>query len=77
MAKTKRHKFKVGDLVKIAPWCINKHRQAIVVRTVTWDSNRAWVHFLDGQPDPNRGVTAPFDGPAPVIVQNLILLSAA
>ena len=77
MTSTKNFKFKVGDLVKVAPWCINKHRQAIVVRTVKWDPNRVWIRFLDGQSNPNRGVTSPLDGPASAIAQNLILLSSA
>jgi len=78
MAKTKKHKFKIGDLVKIAPWCMNKHRQAIVV-----DCDYPWrthvmIRFLDGLPDPNQGVTTPCSKKGSLVnIENLVLLSAA
>tara|TARA_R110000787_G_scaffold241624_1_gene347758 strand:+ start:633 stop:848 length:216 start_codon:yes stop_codon:yes gene_type:complete len=39
--------MKVGDLVKIAPHCKNKHRMAIVVRTETWERNAVWIKYMD------------------------------
>ena len=41
--------MKVGDLVKIAPHCKNKHRMAIVVRTEEWERNGVWIVYLDGK----------------------------
>ena len=40
--------MKVGDLVKIAPHCKNKHRMAIVVRTEEWERNGVWIKYMDG-----------------------------
>jgi len=39
--------MKVGDLVKIAPHCKNKHRMAIVVRTEMWERTAVWIKYMD------------------------------
>jgi hypothetical protein len=64
--------MKVGDLVKIAPHCANKHRMAIVVRTEDWDHNGVWIRYMDGLP------AAYYEdkvGAGYAMINNLILLS--
>jgi hypothetical protein len=64
--------MKVGDLVKIAPHCANKHRMAIVVRTEEWERNGVWIKYLDGK---GSGIGLSKDGYA--MITNLVLLSEA
>jgi len=40
--------MKVGDLVRIAPHCINKGRMAVVIRVEDWDTKRVWITYVDG-----------------------------
>ncbi len=61
--------MKVGDLVKIAPHCKNKHRMAIVVRTEEWERNGVWIKYMDGSCGTNDSGYA--------MNNNLILLSEA
>jgi hypothetical protein len=63
---------KVGDLVKIAPHCKNKHRMAIVVRSEDWEHNGVWIKYLDGK---GSGTGLSKDGYA--MISNLVLLSEA
>ena len=65
--------MKVGDLVKIAPHCRNKHRMAIVVRTEEWERNGVWITYLDGNGSGSGLVTS--NGYA--MNNNLILVSEA
>ena len=38
--------FKVGDLVKIAPWCLNKGLTGIVTRVAPWSASQdVWAVF--------------------------------
>jgi len=60
---------KVGDLVKIAPHCKNKHRMAIVVRTEEWERNGVWIKYMDGGGGTNDSGYA--------MISNLVLLSEA
>ena len=64
--------MKVGDLVKIAPHCANKHRMAIVVRTEEWERNGVWIKYLDGK---GSGIGLSKDGYA--MISNLVLVSEA
>ena len=44
---TNRTRFKVGDLVKIAPWCLNKGPMGVVARVKPWSASQdVWVCFL-------------------------------
>ena len=61
--------MKVGDLVKIAPHCKNKHRMAIVVRTEEWERNGVWITYVDGL----RASEYKREGYA--MINNLVLLS--
>jgi hypothetical protein len=40
--------MKVGDLVRIQTWCVNKGRIAIIARVEPWDSTCVWIRYLDG-----------------------------
>jgi hypothetical protein len=41
---TSRTRFKVGDLVKIAPWCLNKGATGIVTTVKPWSASQdVWV----------------------------------
>ena len=40
--------MKVGDLVRIAPHCINKGRLAVVTRVEDWTHQRVWIIYVDG-----------------------------
>ena len=43
---TNRTRFKVGDLVEIAPWCLNKGAQGIVTTVKSWSASQdVWVCF--------------------------------
>ena len=43
---TNKTRFKVGDLVKIAPWCLNKGAQGIVTTVKPWSASQdVWVCF--------------------------------
>ena len=64
--------MKVGDLVKIAPHCANKHRMAIVVRTEEWERNGVWIKYLDGK---GSGIGLSKDGYA--MISNHVLVSEA
>ena len=45
---TNRARFKVGDLVKIAPWCLNKGLVGVVTRVAPWSASQdVWVVFPD------------------------------
>ena len=61
----------VGDLVKIAPHCKNKHRMAIVVRTETWSRDGCWIRYVDGLP------ATDYKGEGYAMYDNLILISEA
>jgi len=41
---TSRTRFKVGDLVEIAPWCLNKGATGIVTTVKPWSASQdVWV----------------------------------
>jgi hypothetical protein len=41
---TNRTRFKVGDLVEIAPWCLNKGTKGIVTTVKPWSASQdVWV----------------------------------
>ena len=43
---TNRTRFKVGDLVEIAPWCLNKGAKGIVSTVKHWSASQdVWVCF--------------------------------
>ena len=67
--------MKVGDLVKIAPHCKNKHRMAIVVRTEDWERNGVWITFLDGKGNGEPRYDFQMDGVSYAMISNLVLLS--
>jgi hypothetical protein len=58
--------MKVGDLVKIAPHCKNKHRMAIVVRTEEWERNGVWIKYMDG---------GSVEGTGYAMINNLVMIS--
>ena len=62
--------MKAGDLVRIAPYCINKGRMAVVIRAEDWDSQRAWIIYVDG----GGGNHADGKGSA-ALIRNLELLN--
>ena len=39
--------MKVGDLVKLAKWCKNKHRLAIITEVISWDNRMVKIQFID------------------------------
>ena len=39
--------FSVGDLVKLARWCKNSGRLALVVRKESWNRNYVWIQYID------------------------------
>ena len=44
---TNRTRFKVGDLVEIAPWCLNKGARGIVTTVKPWGASQdVWVCVL-------------------------------
>lgn len=44
---TNRTRFKVGDLVEIAPWCLNKGARGIVTTVKPWSASQdVWVCVL-------------------------------
>ncbi len=41
---TNRTRFRVGDLVEIAPWCLNKGAKGIVTTVKPWSASQdVWV----------------------------------
>jgi hypothetical protein len=60
--------FSPGDLVKIAPWCKNKHRLAHVVEVVWYSDQDVIIQFLD-----KEGLR---DEPSRAVADNLVLLSS-
>jgi hypothetical protein len=45
-SKVNKTRFKVGDLVKIAPWCLNKGLMGVVTRVKSWSvSQDVWAAF--------------------------------
>jgi len=60
---------KVGDLVKIAPHCKNKHRMAIVVRTEEWEREGVWIRYVDGLP------ATEYKSEGYAMISNLVMLS--
>ena len=43
---TNRTRFKVGDLVKIAPWCLNKGLMGVVTKVKPWSASQdVWAVF--------------------------------
>ena len=43
---TNTTRFKVGDLVEIAPWCLNKGLKGIVTRVAPWSASQdVWAVF--------------------------------
>jgi hypothetical protein len=41
---TNKTRFKVGDLVEIAPWCLNKGTKGIVTTVKPWSASQdVWV----------------------------------
>jgi hypothetical protein len=61
---------KVGDLVRIAPYCINKGRLAVVTRVADWDSQTVWITYVDG----GEGNCSDGKGSA-ALIRNLELLN--
>jgi len=59
--------FSPGDLVKIAPWCRNKHRLAHVVEVVWYSHQDVVIQFLD--------VKGLKEEPSRAVADNLVLLS--
>ena len=46
-SKVNKTRFKVGDLVKIAPWCLNKGARGIVTTVKPWSASQdVWVCVL-------------------------------
>ena len=41
--------MKVGDLVKLAKWCKNKHRPAIITEVISWDNSMVGIQYIDEQ----------------------------
>ena len=39
--------MKVGDLVRIAKWCKNKHRMAIITEVFWFDNTAVKIQYLD------------------------------
>ena len=37
---TNKTRFKVGDLVKIAPWCVDKGLMGVVTRVKPWSASQ-------------------------------------
>jgi len=53
--------FKIGDLVKIAPWCKNKHRLAHVIGVAWYDTRNVTIQYMDSEgllEEPSKAVTA-------------------
>jgi hypothetical protein len=45
-SKVNKTRFKVGDLVKIAPWCLNKGLMGVVTRVKPWSASQdVWAVF--------------------------------
>ena len=43
---TNKTRFKVGDLVKIAPWCVDKGLMGVVTRVKPWSASQdVWAVF--------------------------------
>ena len=43
---TNRTRFKVGDQVEIAPWCLNKGLKGVVTRVAPWSASQdVWAVF--------------------------------
>ena len=43
---TNKTRFKVGDLVKIAPWCLNKGLMGVVTKVKPWGASQdVWAVF--------------------------------
>jgi hypothetical protein len=43
---TNKTRFKVGDLVKIAPWCLNKGLMGVITRVKPWSASQdVWAVF--------------------------------
>ena len=62
--------MKLGDLVRIAPHCINKGRLALVTRVEDWDRQTVWITYVDGGEDNCS------DGKgSPALIRNLELLN--
>jgi len=47
--RIKSAEIKVGDLVRIKPWCKNKHRLASVVDVMWFDTRSIIIQYLDEQ----------------------------
>jgi len=39
-SKVNRTRFKVGDLVKVAPWCVNKGLTGVVTKVKPWSASQ-------------------------------------
>ena len=39
--------MEVGDLVKIASWCKNKNRLAIIIEEYWWDEKQVRIQYID------------------------------
>jgi len=61
---------KVGDLVRIRPYCTNKGRLAVVIRVADWNSPSVWITYVDG----GRGNCSDGKGSA-ALIRNLELLN--
>ena len=45
-SKVNKTRFKVGDLVEVAPWCLNKGAQGVVTTVKPWSASQdVWVCF--------------------------------
>ena len=60
--------MEVGDLVKIAPCCKNKHRPAIITEVFWWDKSAVTIQYID-----EKGLA---ESPGRALKSNLILLEA-
>ena len=58
--------MKVGDMVKLAKWCKNKHRPAIITEVFWYDDSMVGIQYVDEQ-----GLA---EKPGRALKANLILL---
>ena len=45
--KYKQEDFNIYDLVRLARWCKNSGRLALVVRKESWARNYVWIQYID------------------------------
>jgi hypothetical protein len=45
--KYKQEDFSIGALVRLAQWCKDSGRLALVVRKESYDRNYVWIQYID------------------------------